>query len=265
MYQKDQTQHLDPRWLNLMLEREMQSCYGGFIQGLIHNINGPLQNISMLVELIQTGLARLDRVTAGDGSAPAEEKNRVLEREKQRLQKLVEQVGMLDGILRDLRMLHEIERNPGEVDLNLLVLSLVQTLQCDLFFKHHVQLELRLAKDLPRISVPARHLIPPLVHLFRNAMSALREAPEKRLTIESRAEAGAVWLSLRDTGCGLKVGEEERCFEPFYCGWPEAARESETHHGIGLFLVSAFLEPYATRVALRTLGHETVASLEIPT
>ena len=248
----------------MVLEREMLSCFGGFTQGLIHNINGPLQNISMLAELMQAGFVRLDRVTGGDGDQHAEERSRILERERQRLQKLSEQVSLLDRMLRDLRLLHEMERNPSEVDVNQLLLSLVQTFHCDLFFKHHVQLELKLANDLPFIRVLARHLIPSLVHLFRNAVTALREAPEKHLIIESRLAEERIWLSLRDTGCGLQPGEEERCFEPFYSGWPPAIQTQETHYGIGLFLASGFLEPYAIKVTLLTEGQETVASLEIP-
>jgi len=260
----DQTQDPDPRWLKLMLEREMLSCFGGFTQGLIHNINGPLQNISMLAELMQSGLARLAGVTGGDGDQQAEERVRILERERQRLQKLSDQVSMLDRMLRELRLLHEMERNPAEVDLNQVVRSLVQTFHCDLFFKHNVQLELNLASNLPLIRVPASHLIPSLIHLFRNAVTALREAPEKHLEIESRLVDDRIWLSLRDTGCGLQPGEEERCFEAFYSGWPSSIQTQEPHYGIGLFLASGFLAPYAVAMSLQTQGQETVASLSLP-
>lgn len=258
------TQQSDPRWLDLVLEREMLSCFGAFTQGLIHNLNGPLQNISMLTELIQTGLARLDKVVGESGEPYAEERSRILERERQRLGKLSDQVSLLDNMLRDLRLLHEIERNPAEVDLNQLVLSLVQAFRCDLFFKHHVQLELKLGNDLPLLRVLARHLIPALAHIFRNALTALREAPEKHLMIESRTEGGRIRLSFKDTGCGLKQGEEDRCFEPFYSGWPTALQTQEVHHGMGLFLARAYLEPYAIKVSLSRQGHETVASLDIP-
>jgi signal transduction histidine kinase len=260
----DRTLQTDPRWLELVLERERLCCFGAFTQGLIHNINGPLQNISMLAELIHAGFARLDSAAGAEGDEHAGERSRILERERGRLQKLSDQVSLLDGMLRDLRLLHEIEHNPTEVDLNLLVSSLAQIFRCDLFFKHHVHLELNLANDLPLVRVLARHLIPALVHLFRNAMTALREAPEKRLVIESRTEGERIWLSLRDSGCGLPPGEEERCFEPFYSGWPPVLQTQEPHHGVGLYLASLFLEPYAIKVRLQTQGQETVATLEIP-
>jgi signal transduction histidine kinase len=248
----------------VVLERERLCCLGAFTQGLIHNLNTPLQNISMLVELIQSGFSRLGRVTGATGDEHGGERRQLLEREQQRLQKLSEQVSLVDGMLRELRFLHEIERNPTEIDLNVLVSSLAENFRCDLFFKHHVQLELRLANDLPLVRVLARHLIPALIHLFRNAVTALREAPEKHLTIESRREGEGIWLSLRDSGCGLQPDEEDRCFEPFYSGWPATIHSQERHHGIGLFLVSTLLAPYAIKVKLQRQGQETVATLEIP-
>jgi signal transduction histidine kinase len=177
---------------------------------------------------------------------------------------LTQQVSLLDNMLRELRVLNEIERNPTEVDLNLLVSSLVQAFHCDLFFKHHVQFELRPANNLPLIRVLAKHLMPALIQLFQNAMIALRGVSERRLIIESLMEAGRILLSIRDSGCGLKPGEEYRCFDLFYSGWPPAVQQQERHFGVGLFLASALLEPYGIKVRLQREGQETVASLEIP-
>lgn len=264
MHPFDYAQQSSSKWLDLVLERERLSWFGAFTQGLIHNINGPLQNISMLTELIRAGFEHLDRAPGPDGETQIGERRQILDRERQRLQKLSEQISLLDGMLRGLRLLHEIERNPTEVDLNLLITSLVETFRCDLFFKHHVQLELKLANDLPFIRVLARHLIPALVHLFQNAMTALRNAPQRHLAIVSRTDAETIWISLRDSGCGLKPGEEDQCFEPFYSGWPPAVQKQEKHLGVGLFLASVLLEPYAIKLRLQTEGEETVATLEIP-
>jgi signal transduction histidine kinase len=264
MHPFDYPQQSSSKWLDLVLERERLSWVGAFTQGLIHNINGPLQNISMLTELIRAGFEDLDRAPGRDGEKEIAERSQILDRERQRLQKLSEQISLLDRMLRDLRLLHEIERNPTEVDLNLLITSLVQAFRCDLFFKHQVQLELKLANDLPFVRVLARHLMPALVHLFQNAMTALRDAPQKHLAIVSRTEGKTIWISLRDSGCGLKPGEEDRCFEPFYSGWPPAIQKHEKHLGVGLFLASVLLEPYAIKLRLQTEREETVATLEIP-
>jgi len=218
----------------------------------------------MLVEFMIAGLNRLHGLSSSNCETESEEKTQILERERQRLQKLSQQVSLLDNILRDLRSLNEIERNSTEVDLNLLISSLLGTFRCDLFFKHKVQFELKLAHDPPLIRVLARHLIPTLVHLFQNAMIALREAPEKHLIIESRVEATKIWLLFRDSGCGLKPGEEDKCFELFYSGWPTTVQKQERHFGVGLFLASTLMEPYGVKMRLQREGQQTNATLEIP-
>jgi signal transduction histidine kinase len=218
----------------------------------------------MLVEFLMAGLDRLQGLSSSRCETEIEERSRILEQERQRLQKLSQQVSLLDNMLRELRLLNEIERNPTEVDLNLLINSLLAAFRCDLFFKHKVQLELKLAHDPPLIRVLARHLMPTLVQLFQNAMIALREAPEKHLIIESRVEATKIWVSFRDSGCGLKPGEEQKCFELFYSGWSATVQEQERHFGVGLFLASALMEPYGVKVTLQREGRQTNAILEIP-
>jgi signal transduction histidine kinase len=264
MLPADHTPEMVSKWIEFVLERERFSFNGAFSQGLIHNINSPLQNISMLVELMKAGFAGMDDLSCPHCEKEVEKTSQLVERQRQWLQKLDQQVSSLDNMLRELRVLNEIERNPTEVDLNLVVSSLVKAFQCDLFFKHHVQLELRLASNLPLIRVLARHLMPALVHLFQNAMIALRGVSERRLFIESRKGADRILLSIMDSGCGLNPGEESRCFDLFYSGWSPAIQHQERHFGVGLFLASSLLEPYGIEVELKRERQKTVASLKIP-
>jgi K+-sensing histidine kinase KdpD len=213
---------------------------------------------------MKAAFVSLDDLSCPHCQKEIKDTNQVLDRERQWLQKLDQQVSALDRMLRELRVLNEIERNPTEVDLNLLVSSMAKAFQCDLFFKHHVRFELRLAKDLPLIRVLARHLMPALGHLFQNAMIALREVSDRWLIIESLKEAERVSLLFRDSGCGLKRGEEQQCFDVFYSGWPPAVQQQERHFGVGLFMASALLKPYGIQVRLKREGQETVASLSIP-
>jgi len=251
-------------WVEFALERERLRYSGELFHGLIHNINSPLQNISMLIEFMQAGFNRFQELLCSGSEQEVIERNEIYERERQRLQKLSEQFSSLDFMLRDLRLLSEIERNATEVDLRLLLSSLAQFFRCDLFFKHNVRFELKLGDQLPLIRVLGLHLVPALVHLFQNAMIALRRAPEKHLVIEGRLEAETIWLSFRDSGCGLKPGEEHKCFDLFYSGWPPEDQGQQRHFGVGLFLASSLLAPYGVKIRLHTEGPETIASLEIP-
>jgi len=264
MHSIDHSPKTVAKWIEFVLKKERLSYSGAFCEGLIHNLNGPLQNVSMLVEMMQAGFGRLDELSNPGCDKELAERNQIYERQRQWSQKLSQQVSLLDIMLRELRLLNEIECNPTEVDLNQLVSSLVPAFRCDLFFKHQVRFEFKPASHLPLIRVLARHLIPAVVHLFENAMIALRGARKKQLVIETTVDAEWMGLAFRDTGCGLKPGEEEKCFDLFYSGWPPAAHQPERHFGVGLFLTAALLEPYGIKVRLRQDGDETVAALDIP-
>jgi signal transduction histidine kinase len=255
------------RCFEALFAKEHLSYMGGFTQGLIHNINGPMQNMSMLVELLLVGQDRINQFVQARCAGDPDKWMQIQEKQKQRLQQMSGQINALTEMLRDFMLINEMERNESEVDLNLAVSKLIHALRADLFFKHQVELELRLTTDLPLIRVTARHLIPSLVHLFQNAMSAMQDVPEKRLVVETRYDGGCVRLSFTDTGCGFTAEQEAHLFEPFFTGWPPAVlthTRQERHFGLGLYTVRALLSAYGVKVALERIGHETLATLEIP-
>jgi signal transduction histidine kinase len=255
------------RCYEALLSKDRQGYLGGFIHGLIHNINGPLQNMSMLAELIAAGQDRADQFVSVHLPGHLEDWRQTQGKQKQRLQQLSDQISKVAEMLRDMVFLLELERTEGELDVNLTVARLVPVLRADLFFKHQVAVELRLAPKLPLTNLPGGHLIASLVQLFRNAMLAMHESATKRLIIETRAEEGGVWLTLRDSGCGFTAEQAGRLFEPFYSGWPadvDRQDKYEKRHGLGLFMVRTALQPYGVEITLSREGQETVACLKIP-
>jgi signal transduction histidine kinase len=260
-------QDLLPQCFEALFAKQRQSYLGGFTQGLIHNINGPMQNMSMLAELILAGQDRENQFVLARCSSELDQWKPIHEKQKQRLRQLSGQITALTEMLRDFMQLSELERSASEVDLNDIVTRLLKALRADLFFKHQVELDLRLAKDLPLIRILAGHLIATLVHLFQNAMLAMRESQEKRLIIETRREGDAIRLTFRDSGCGFSPDQQAHLFDPFFSGWPAEILRSnrqERHFGLGLFAVRYLLGSHGVKVSLEREKQETVATLEIP-
>jgi len=164
------------RCYEALLSKDRQGYLGGFVHGLIHNINGPLQNMSMLTELIAAGQDRADQFVSVHLPDHLEDWKQAQGKQKQRLQQLSDQIAKVAEMLRELVFLLELERTEGEMDVNLTVARLVPVLRADLFFKHQVAVELRLAPKLPLTNLPGGHLIVALVQLFRNAMQAMHES-----------------------------------------------------------------------------------------
>ncbi|NRF71750.1 sensor histidine kinase [Aquincola sp. S2] len=69
-----------------------------------------------------------------------------------------------------------------------------------------------------------------LINLFRNAIDAMHEAPQRRLEVRARASGERVLLTVSDSGPGIRADILARLFEPFVTSKPAGA-------GLGLGLV----------------------------
>jgi signal transduction histidine kinase len=161
----------------------------------------------------------------------------------------------------------ELERTEGGLDMNLVVTRLMRVLRADLFFKHQVVTELRLAPDLPLVNVPPGVLVLTVVHLFRNAMTAMRDSKDKHLVVETCWREPQVWFVFRDSGCGFTPAQADRLFEPYFSGWEIDPSKTDTHDkhlGMGLFTVRTALLPYGATVSIERQARETAVYLKLP-
>lgn len=255
------------RLLDALLDKDRMGQMGDFIHGFIHNINGPLQNMSMITEILTKGQDMQDRMAAEGPVESRAQWDEVSARQQKRLAQLAQQVTALADMLRDFMIVHEIMRNESEIDLNHLMQKLCSVFHADLFFKHQVQLETDLESNLPLLRVYGRHLIPALIHLFRNALISMGKSGQKRLLVRTCLDGGCVVTAVRDTGCGLGGRDPEDLFKPFVSAWPdgiEADGNKEERHGLGLYLARCLLRPYGIEVELRSVEDGTEALVRVP-
>lgn len=252
------------RCLEALHEKDRLCFAGRFIQGFVHNANGPLQNLSMLSEMLLAGLdlqEKIFREQAGENAQWAE----IVGKQRKRLTQLRDQIFGLAAELRDFMQIYEIERSSTQIDVNALLARILAVFKSDLFFKHKVKAELRLAKNLPQIKIPGRNLIPALFHLFHNAITAMRNSPRREFTVETLAEEGCVFVRVTDTGCGLcECKEPESLFRIFESRWPQESEESKNLHlGFGLYAARELLEPHGCSITLECGEDSTSAVIRI--
>jgi signal transduction histidine kinase len=253
--------------LRALHQKDRLSYAGKFVQGFVHNANGPLQNLTMLTEMILVGMDLQDRMfsNGSDRDKWAE----ILEKQRRRLTQMREQIGNLAGDLREFMQLHEIERNGTEIDINALLTRIVNIYRADLFFKHWVKSELRLTKNLPHIRILGRDMVPALFHIFENAMIAMKDSPRKELLVETSMRDKVILVRITDSGCGLPdQGERESLFELFESQWSQQKNDRDRkadHPGYGLYAARQLLLSYGFTVTLENNDAEgTSAIIRMP-
>jgi signal transduction histidine kinase len=254
-------------WVPALIEKDRLTHTARLIRGLIHNINGPLHNLSMLVEMLMYGQDQVDKILSAEEIRLGEVYDSLRSKQRDRLQRVMQQISSLSEMLQDFSAVHEMTGGAADVDIAFVLNKLTKAFRADLFFKHRVDVNLQLEENLPPVNIPGRDLIPSLMHLIRNALLALADAPDKKLTIECSRKDRVIRVAIRDSGIGFDPQRAEDFYHLFYSGWPKETLEKddiERHFGFGLYVVRSLLQPYGVRMSLTRQGAETVALLEIP-
>lgn len=168
------------------------------------------------------------------------------------LASLQEEVALLSRLVDDLRLLSLTEA--GQLSLSLADVEPVPLLQrvaaAALSRARQQQVELTVtAQDLPAICADQQRLAQVLSNLVDNA---LRYTPSGgRITlggsVRQTTAGDEVWLTVSDTGPGIKAEDLERIFERFYR--TDRARARETGgSGLGLTIVKGLVEAMGGRV-----------------
>lgn len=255
------------RCVHALHEKDRLNYSGRFVQGFVHNINGPLQNLTMLTEMLISGLEIQDRMFRSD-AGESEKWSELMTKQRKRLDQVRGQILNLSADLREFMQLHEIERCGTEVDINAVIEKMAKLFRSDLFFKHHIKCGLHLAKNLPHIRVLGRDIVPALFHIFHNAVTALTESQKKELTVETGMQPGEIVVRITDSGVGLPEGvRADTLFDLFESRWPKfdaQAASSDQHLGFGLYAARRLLAPYGFSVSLERTGEGTSAVMRMP-
>ncbi len=91
-----------------------------------------------------------------------------------------------------------------------------------------IRLEMDLAEDLPEVLVDETHIDRVFLNLCLNAIEAMEDTENPRLTIRTYQDQDEVVISFKDNGPGIPADSDHDVFEPFFT-------TKETGTGLGLF------------------------------
>lgn len=124
----------------------------------------------------------------------------------------------------------------------------------------HVRVAVDIAPGLPPIFVDQNGLQQALLNLAVNARDAMPEGGVITIRAAAHSDAGAVGISVIDTGAGMSDEIVARIFEPFF-----TTKDVGKGSGLGLAQVHGFAEQSGGRVeVMSVLGEGTTITLVLP-
>lgn len=113
---------------------------------------------------------------------------------------------------------------------------------------------------VPRIRGRAADMEAMIVHIFENAIEAMRDRPMKKLTVQLSWLNDRVRLLVSDTGIGMTRDIQAKAFEPFFKGF-----EAPRHMGLGLAFVQTTLKRVGGTIELESApGEGSLFTMEFP-
>jgi signal transduction histidine kinase len=195
-----------------LVQAEKLAAVGEMAAGIAHELNNPLTTVTGFTELVLEELSE---------EAPQRPDLEMVLKEARRARDVVRR-------LLDFSRRSESERT--RVDINQLVNDAL-SLTKHLFHTSGVQLDLRLGKNLPWVSVDRNQIKQVFLNLFHNALQAMPSGGSLMIETCFRERDERKWVVavVADTGIGIEDAHKERIFEPFF-----TTRSRQGGTGLGL-------------------------------
>jgi two-component system NtrC family sensor kinase len=223
-----------------LVQSRKMAAVGALTSGIAHELNNPLNNISLTVE------------TLLDDDATDAERRRTL------LEDIFTQVQRASGTVRNLldftRQDHPVFTT---VSISEVVTATLKLVGNELALTG-VRSRVSLAPALPPVSGNPRNLQQVFLNLFLNAIQAMPQGGE--MDVEAHREDGFVRVAVRDTGVGISEENLDKIFEPFF-----TTKEAGEGTGLGLSVSYGIVANHGGRIEVSSrLGEGSTFSVFLP-
>jgi len=233
--------------LAIVIDQYKMSVMGTLIKGIVHNLNGSLQILSMRMELLQRLMVR--------------EKGEITPGFRDQMGQCLSQIDQFRNLIEILmkKAAHDELEGPQLIQVNDLFEECLVLLHHNLFFKHQVKMNKKYSSSLPPLKARYPDLSLGIWNILQNAIEAMENSPSKVLTVGTGTDGNQIRITVQDTGCGIPEEIQNRIFEPFF------STKKGKHPGMGLFLTQRLLQPYGASYELLSREGETVFTVYLPT
>jgi len=216
-----------------LYQSEKMTMFGTLLASVAHELNNPLSVVTGQVALLQETT-----------------KDATVAKRAERIRSATDRCARI--VRTFLAMARQRQPEPKPIRLNNIVEAALDLLGFQLRTAD-IQLDLKLASDMPVVMVDADQMHQVVTNLILNAQHALAGSPLPRILRISTCYDGAdhrACFSISDNGPGIRADDRARIFEPFFTTKP-----SGEGTGIGLALCSSIVRSYGGEIAVSDTPH----------
>jgi signal transduction histidine kinase len=226
-----------------LIRAERHAAFGQLVQGIVHNLRGPVAGISGNAELAQMELqqlaGRLESAADLDPKTLLPHFADILD-DIHHISIGVDSInGMITSLMQKSRSDHSalFERT----DLNKLIQQELDFLSADLRFKHNVTKTVHLCSGLLEIEAVPGDIAQVFQNLVRNALDAMFNQQDARISVSTESTGTWNCLTVSDNGPGIPEAILPYIFDPFFTTKPKSSDGDSDHPigtGLGLYTCS---------------------------
>ncbi len=221
---------IEMRQEQLLHSRKMASI-GTFTSGIAHELNNPINNISLIAEaLVEEGgdLSRAERWAL--------------------YQDLLGQSGRTSDIVKNLLEFSRTDHPHLEgISLQELVDKTVRLVKNELRLKH-IKFSSEVSGKLPEIQVDKNQLQQALLNLILNGIQAMPKGGELKILIGLAATRNEIRIEVADTGHGIPAENLDSIFDPFF-----TTKKEGEGTGLGLSVTYNIIQKHGGRISVESL------------
>jgi len=249
-----------------LVKKERQAIVGQMVQGIVHNLRGPVTVVHVRAEIACMTARNLLEISKDD----PDKFLRLVEKVIHNLDSLLEAVDrtelLIDSLLAKGRQEAAGERR--RLNLNDIIAQEIKFLDADMDLKHGVKKYLDLDPSIPDLYGTYSDFSQVTYNLIKNASEAMKNSQKKELRISTRHDNENIYIIFQDTGAGISPDDLGRIFDPFFTTKPGKEPDNAgepTGTGLGLYTCSQLMKYYGGEISVQSkLGIGTTFTIAIP-
>lgn len=214
---------------------------GSKIEGIVHNLNSPLNSIMGYAQLFiaeHPGDKDVSRIMDGC--------------------KVISHY--VKGLLSKLKETNISMKRP--VNINDIVDQELEMCDYNFFFKNNVQVFKDITEDLPSVYVTFADISLVVANILSNSIKALENRDIKHIYVKTSLDDNFVIVEIRDTGSGIKDEHMKILFEPVFS---TKYKNENSGFGLGLAISKNIITKYSGKILIDSVyGEGTCVTIKIP-